>query len=544
MNESEAIFTLESIFNFSRALVNAQSHYDILKISLLSLLGKLKIGKGVALIFDDGWFEVVYSVGVKINRKFKIPSARIPEGITGLSGEILKKFGSKFSSFVRENKLCYLIPIRWGLSDDSVLALIFLGCRDKKFSRSEIEYINFISGFTALSLKNISSILNLKKNIYDLKTLNEFMQSVFLKRDENEIFESLALTLMGHFKVESVAVVKFDGRRIKIFSFPKTLGIKKNFLKKILRDDENLILNPAEFGYKDLSLIVVHKNISDGQVFALILGRRKDGEIFKTSDAELIRTIFITSVNAIENLKMLSLNYDMKLAYEIQKNLLPKELPNNDKIEISALSIPSRVVSGDYYDVIPLKDYEIVVAIADVCGKGVSASLLMSNLQASLKSFLSLSNDIKFVVQSLNKIILLNTSPEQFITFFICKIDLKNFVLEYVNAGHNPPILFRRNGCEFLEKGGAVLGILDEEYEMGKIEIESGDLIFLYTDGVIEAMNLGGEEIGLERIISVLNSKISSSVVEIVNSIKDLIFSFSYGVEQVDDITFLVLRIK
>ncbi|CUS95931.1 PP2C family protein-serine/threonine phosphatase [Candidatus Chrysopegis kryptomonas] len=544
MNESEAIFTLESIFNFGKALASSQSQYDVLKISLLSLLGKLKISKGVALIFEDGSFKVVYAVGLKFNYGFKISSGKIPEGITKLSRKFLKNFGFKFSSFISRNKLCYLVPIRWGSSGDFVLALILLGCRDKKFTHREIEYINFIANFTALSLKNIASILDLKRNIYDLKMINEFTQSVLLKKDDEEIFESLALTLMGHFKVEGISVVEFDGAKQKIFSFPKSFEVKKSFLRKILHLDENLILEPAKFGFKNLSLVLFHKNVSDGRVFVLILGKRKENLPFEISDVELIRTIFIATINAIENLKMLSLNYDMKLAYEIQKNLLPKKLPDDDRIEISALSIPSKVVSGDYYDVIQLSEDEIIVAIADVCGKGVSASLLMSNLQASLKSFLLFSSDIKSVVQSLNKIIQINTSPEQFITFFICKIDLRNFVLEYVNAGHNPPILFKKSRYEFLEKGGAVLGVLDDEYEVGKVKIENGDLIFLYTDGVIEAMNSNGEEIGLERVISFLNSNVNLPAGKIVNSIKDLISSFSYGVEQVDDITLLVLKIK
>ncbi len=544
MNESEAIFTLESIFNLGKALVNSQSQYDMLKISLLSLLGKLKISKGIALISEDGNFKVAYAVGLKINHRFKINFGKIPERMTQLKGEILKKFGLEFSSFIRKNKLCYLVPIKWGSSGDSALALIILGCRDKKFTQSEIEYINFISNFTALSLKNIASILDLKKNIYDLKMINEFTQSVFFKQNDYEIFESLALTFMGHFKVEGVSVVEFDGRKRKIFSFPKLFVVDERFLKEVLRVRKDLILNPSEFGQKNFSLVLSHKNVSDGRVFVLIFGKRKEDLGFKISDVELIRTIFITAINAMENLKVLSLNYDMKLAYEIQKNLLPKELPSNEKIDISALSIPSKVVSGDYYDVIKLSEDEFIVAIADVCGKGVSASLLMSNLQASLKSFLLFSSDIKFIVQSLNKIIQINTSPEQFITFFICRIDLKNFVLEYVNAGHNPPVLFKRGGHKFLEEGGAVLGVIEDEYKVGKVEIESGDLIFLYTDGVIEAMNLREEEFGVREIISFLESNANLPADKIVNSVKEMIFSFSYGVEQVDDITLVVLKIK
>jgi len=152
----------------------------------------------------------------------------------------------------------------------------------------------------------------------------------------------------------------------------------------------------------------------------------------------LLQALFTSFVNAVENLRMISLNYDINLAYNIQRNLLPLELPKDPRVDIYGLTMPSKVVSGDYYDVLKLSRDEFIVVIADICGKGLSASLLMSNLQASLKSILLFTNEIETITNLLNKVGLLNTLSEQFITFFICKIDLKNLTIEYINAGHNP----------------------------------------------------------------------------------------------------------
>ncbi|WP_448377540.1 PP2C family protein-serine/threonine phosphatase, partial [Fervidobacterium sp.] len=174
----------------------------------------------------------------------------------------------------------------------------------------------------------------------------------------------------------------------------------------------------------------------------------------------------------------------------------------------------------------------------------LSASLLMSNLQALFHSFILFTNDLVSVVDLLNKMILAHTSSEQFITFFVCKVDLKNFVLEYVNAGHNPPILFSNSGFTFLDEGGPVLGVIESEYRLGRIELKEGDLLFLYTDGITEAVNVKGEELGVEKLIEFIKRHRNLSTDEIINSVREMVSSFSRGVEQNDDITVLALKIR
>ncbi len=546
IGESEAIFTLESIFNLGKALSTAKSPDEVLKLSVLSLMGKLKIKKSAGFIAEDDQFKLVYACCVKILDVFKIKSFQIPIKFTKLSKTRLNRFNEKLRDFIKGNGFDYLIPIKWidSSGESSILGLIFLGGRKKNFSSSEIGYIHFISNFTAISLKNMSLILELGRRVYDLSMLNEFAQDVLLKKDENEIFRSLALTLMGHFGIKNVSVVVFEGGTMKVFSFPKKEKLSKKFLMEILNKDKPVISFPAKNRYKNFSIAIVHRTADVEKVGILFLGTGFKGSNFKSENIELMRTLFATSMNAVESLKMLSLSYDIKLAYEIQKNLLPKNILKNPKLDLHALTIPTKVVSGDYYDIIQLEDDKIIVVIADVCGKGLSASLLMSNLQASLKSFLLFTDDITNVVKLLNEMILLNTPAEQFITFFICKIDLKNLLLEYVNAGHNPPILIRDGEVKFLEEGGTVLGIIKDDYKSETVEIKSGDLIFLYTDGVIETINLDGEEIGVEKLVKTLNTMKKLKAVEVVEGVKKLIYHHSEGVEQVDDITMVAVKIK
>lgn len=544
--EKEAIFTLESIFNLGKAFSIARSPDEVMKLSVLSLMGKLKIKKAVGFVAEDGKFKLSYAVGVRIDKIPKINPAQIPFEFIKLDKSNLNRFGAKFKNFVKKNGFEYLIPIKWidSNGESSILGLIFIGDGRKNFSSSEVDYINFISNFTAISLKNMSLVFELGRKVYDLSMLNEFAQDIILKKDEKEIFHSLALTLMGHFGVKDVSVAVFEGRTIKVFSFPKKEKFSKKFLMEVLKKDKAVVQFRAKDRYKNFSVAIVHRTADVEKAGILLLGTGFKNSRFENEDIGLMRTLFATSINAVESLRMLSLSYDVKLAYEIQKNLLPKKIPQSPKLDIHALTIPSKVVSGDYYDVVQLGKDKFITVIADVCGKGLPASLLMSNLQASLKSFLLFTDDVTKVVKLLNDVISNNTPPEQFITFFICKIDLKNLLLEYVNAGHNPPILVRDGEVKFLEEGGTVLGIIKDDYKSETLEIKSGDLIFLYTDGVVEAINLNGEEIGIDKIIEALRATKKLKSFEIIERIKNLIYRHSKGVEQNDDITMVAVKIK
>ncbi|MFN3135822.1 MAG: PP2C family protein-serine/threonine phosphatase, partial [Candidatus Kryptonium sp.] len=511
MYKSEAIFTLESIFNLGRALGSANTAEEILKVSILSLMGKLKVSKVAGFVLSGDKFKLVYSRGVEIDDEIEINRFKIPSELTHL-----KKSGIK--NFIPSKEFDYILPIRW--AQTNILALIFLGGRDKGFTRSEIDYINFVSNFTAVSLKNINSILELKRSVFDLTVLNEFTQSVLLKRDEGEIFNSLALTLMGHFGVESVSVIKSDGSTIKIFSFPEGQQFSSGFVKKILKQGSGSI---QFLKIKRFSFVLVQRSPDDQRSYVLLLGRKKGTINFKVGEVNLLQALFTSFVNAVENLKMISLNYDINLAYNIQRNLLPLELPRDSRVDIHGLTIPSKVVSGDYYDVLKINRDEFIVVIADICGKGLSASLLMSNLQASLRSILLFTDEVEAITNLLNKVILLNTSAEQFITFFICKINLKNLTIEYINAGHNPPVLLSENKVKLLEKGGAVLGVFKSKYKSEKIKIDRGDLIFLYTDGVTEAMDRFETELGIDKVIETIRSLKNLSSREIVEGVVKLI---------------------
>jgi sigma-B regulation protein RsbU (phosphoserine phosphatase) len=197
---------------------------------------------------------------------------------------------------------------------------------------------------------------------------------------------------------------------------------------------------------------------------------------------------------------------EMEEAREIQRRLLPAELPKISGCALHAFWKPAREVGGDYFDAIRLSDSSAACCIADVAGKGLPAALLMANMQASVRGLAHGVQQPSEMCRRLNRVALANTSSGRFTTMFYGIFDAARGLLRYVNAGHVPPILIRANGMVArLTEGGVVLGIFsDSEYEEGKVVLCSGDRLVLITDGITEASDGRNEEFGEDRLIQLL----------------------------------------
>ncbi len=204
---------------------------------------------------------------------------------------------------------------------------------------------------------------------------------------------------------------------------------------------------------------------------------------------------------------------DFERAREIQQALMPTHLPQIQGCDLAAGCQPARMVGGDYFDAIRLGDARAAIAIGDVSGKGMAAALLMSNLQAIVRAFAPGGLAPAELCAKANQLIAGNVAPGKYITFFYAVIDAVHMRLDYCNAGHNPPILRRRDGTvERLCEGGPVLGVLPgTTYSAGAAELRSGDCLVLYTDGITEAFNAADEEFGEDRLIVPLQEPGDSS---------------------------------
>lgn len=238
---------------------------------------------------------------------------------------------------------------------------------------------------------------------------------------------------------------------------------------------------------------------------------------------------------------------EIEIAREVQTMLFPKSLPNDRSVTIHASYVPHSSIGGDYYDCIDINEDQFLFCVADVSGKGVPASLLMSNFQAGLRTILRQTTDLEKVVSELNHLIYCNAIAEKFITCFVAIYDRKTRQLRYVNAGHNAPVLlYEDNTSHLLEEGCTMLGILETLpfLSVSTVQIPSRSLLLAYTDGLTEVFDQEEMEYGLENTIRFLqlNRYVCSTRLH-VQLLHELNL-FSSRKSFSDDITLLSCRFK
>jgi sigma-B regulation protein RsbU (phosphoserine phosphatase) len=231
-------------------------------------------------------------------------------------------------------------------------------------------------------------------------------------------------------------------------------------------------------------------------------------------------------------------------AQAIQRALLPPALPSLSGVSLAARWEPALAFGGDCYDAIRLTDSRLAISIADVCGKGLPAALLMSNLLASLRAFATSERSPRDVVSSVNRALCRQKDLRRFVTLFYALYDSATRVLTYTNAGHNPPLVLRRTGsCERLASGGTVTGIFDEgTYEEGRVALDPGDRLVLFTDGITEARSVDGDEFDDSGLLRTLDRCRHLDAQSMVDTIFNEVGAFAGGRLQ-DDATAVVAAI-
>ena len=292
--------------------------------------------------------------------------------------------------------------------------------------------------------------------------------------------------------------------------------------------------------------------IAKGELIGyLAVFNKKNGGEFKEQDRRLMIIIASQSAQIIENARLyeeekeyLVLKEEMKVATRIQDNLLPDKDPEVHGYDIAALNIAAKEVGGDYYDFINLSEDYLGFCIGDITGKGMPAALLMANLQASLRSQALINLETQVCVANVNKLLFRNTDASKFATLFYGVLHPEKHEIEYCNAGHDHPLIFRGNKLhEQLEATGMLLGVLDEaEYQSENFSFLPGDFIVIYSDGVTEAMNSDYQMFGLEKTIQVIENSSAGTAAGILQEIHEQVKTHSNGFPQSDDITIMVIK--
>jgi sigma-B regulation protein RsbU (phosphoserine phosphatase) len=236
---------------------------------------------------------------------------------------------------------------------------------------------------------------------------------------------------------------------------------------------------------------------------------------------------------------------ELEVARRIQQMLLPKSFPRIRGLESQALNRPSEQVGGDYYDVLHLSENRVGITIADVSGKGVPAALLMASLQSSLRAEAGPDRTPSEVIRKLNKAVCEQTSGETFVTIFYGLLDLEHRSLHYCNAGQTPPFIVSKNGrVRRLDITHLVIGVDKEAfYEDTTLDLEEGDLLFLYTDGITEEPGSDDDIYGEDRLVRHLLDSYDVSLAEVLEIVHGDVVRYGGGKPH-DDLTALALKIK
>lgn len=245
----------------------------------------------------------------------------------------------------------------------------------------------------------------------------------------------------------------------------------------------------------------------------------------------------------IEILEKNRMQRELQLGREIQSRLLPQPPCDIPATAIEAQSVPCFEVGGDYYDFIEYPDGDVGLVIADVSGKGVSAAMIMSSIQAAVRVAAPLETDLASMMTRLNRLLFRMAGGRKYVTFFFARYSPATGALRYVNAGHNPPLLVAGDAVETISSTGRPIGILpDAHYSVGTATLADGATLFLYTDGLNEAANPEEEEYGNERLQALVVKAAKDAPDRIGDVVLDTIAAFERGAHATDDKTIVVVR--
>jgi phosphoserine phosphatase RsbU/P len=389
-----------------------------------------------------------------------------------------------------------------------------------------------------------------------LNALLEITQSINNNVPEDSLYKIFNFTLRSNLNIKKLALFVFD----ESWSCKVNFGTKRNFQKLNLDDRFTLIKNvhrmdefeECEFHEFDLVIPVSHKSDTLALIFVGGLNHNLNNE--RDDSVKFIQALSNIIIVAIENKKLVrkqllqeAFRKELEIASDVQQLLFPERLPYTEVLKMEASYLPHDLVGGDYYDYIPINKNQFLICVADVSGKGIPAALMMSNFQASLRTLLRQTPNLKEIVEALNFQVMENTKGEKFITFFGAIYDISLKTMVYVNAGHNAPILMdKKNGIRLLEEGSTVLGAMNPLPFMNEGFITDLDdfTLFAYTDGLTETINEDNAEFGLQSLLDYFEKNSSKDIRTIHQDIIVSLDGFKGKNGYRDDITMLTCRVE
>lgn len=365
----------------------------------------------------------------------------------------------------------------------------------------------------------------------------------------------------------------FGGGDVSSVEFSRTAGTVKVLQRENApamvypKDRDSWIYRESDVSEKerdDLSRLkselLLPLAVRDKLLGFISLGAKRSEEPYTGTDVRLLKSVAAQTGLALENAELLRtvaeevaqrerLNREVEIAREVQERLFPQKLPIIAGLDYAGHCRPALGVGGDYYDFLALPHGHLGVAIGDVSGKGIAAALMMASLQASLRGEATRGPDnLAAAVANVNRLVYEASSANRYATFFYGQYDPATRKFDYVNAGHNPPMVFhcsdKNAKVTRLEVGGTVVGLLESfAYEQGSVSLQAGDTLVAFTDGISEAMNSADEEWGEDRLMTAIQQCDGMNANQLMGQIFVEADKFVAGAKQHDDMTVVILKV-
>jgi len=510
---------LESLLESAKLLNASLELDDLLRHLLRTTMGRLLVTRAAIALERDGAFYLEIARG--------LPS--------------LKKGQPLNMQAAREAGLGQFFAI--GDPAQPVGALAF-SKPAVTLDEAEKEFLEALLGLAATGISNARAHSEVVRTNQELRALLDLGRGLSGATDAEEVAQMLTLTLAGRWAVGKHAVFTWKPGQPPIERVKGLESLTAAAVRQHVESGEPLPL-PA-------GSIIFPIRSAETTTGAVICGPRLGNRPYTEADREfgggLVAQASVAFDNAWhfrETLVKQQMEKELTLAAGIQRDLFPKQMPALAGAQLAARNRQARQVGGDYYDALPVGDSSHLLCVADISGKGLSAALLMSTIQATLRALLTETTPLASIAARTNDLLWASTPASKYATAFFCLYHHADGRTDYVNCGHNDGIVLRRDGSvDMLATTGMPVGLFPKRtYDMAGTEVRPGDLLFLYSDGVTEACTeIEENQFGTERLVDVLRDTSQRPPAEILDSVFDAIDAFASGAPQHDDITMLVLK--
>jgi sigma-B regulation protein RsbU (phosphoserine phosphatase) len=532
---------LQALLESARLLNSSLSLEDMLRHLLRTVMGRLLVTRGAIALADAGEMRV-----------------ELARGVPGLAkGSALSRAEAAAA------RLEMLYPI--GPPEQPVGLLALASPALGTITSEQEQLLSGLLELAAAALANarmheqtLRVARSLDQNVQELRAILDLARGLAAKIEADEIAHLLALTLAGRWTVRRHAVAAWrDGHPLVIRQRGMQLPDAQSLRAVVAELSESAYLAEAlpdcarPLLASDSAGVVFPIRTGEDAIGVVVCGARAGGLGYTAADLEFGAGLIAQAAVAFENawrlkeiLARQQIEQELSIAAGIQESLFPAVMPPIEATDIAARNRQARQVGGDYYDVLPMGAGGHLFCVADISGKGLPAALLMANIQATLRASIGPHPSIADLTTRVNALLHASTPPNKFATAFLLAYDPASGSCVYANGGHNDGIVLRRDGTvELLATTGLPLGLFAKAaYEEGRVTLDSGDLLMLYSDGVPEAWDVNEEEFGMDRIIEVLKAHQEEPAVRIVEAMLRSIDEFAGKAPQHDDITLMVVK--